>query len=143
MAYLFRMENNIVGISEIAEMAKVTSQVISNWRRRYDDFPKPAQNLQRGPVWKKEVVELWLKQKEGRTPQVISVINLKGGVGKTTTAVGTAEILAKQHRKFVLFIDLDPQTNSTISLISKEKWKELDESGRTLAQVFQDRVAFD
>jgi len=137
------MENNIVGISEIAEMAKVTGQVISNWRRRYDDFPKPIQTLQSGPVWNREVIELWLKQKEGRTPHVISFINLKGGVAKTTTAVGTAEILAKEHRKFVLFIDLDPQTNATISLISEEKWKELDESGRTLAQVFQDRVSFE
>ena len=40
-------------------------------------------------------------------------------------------------------IDLDPQTNATINLISEEKWKKLDESGRTLAQVFQDRVSFD
>ena len=137
------MENNIVGISEIAEMAKVTSQVISNWRRRYDDFPKPAQNLQSGPVWNREVVEMWLKQKEGRTPHVISFINLKGGVAKTTTAVGTAEILAQEHRKSVLVIDLDPQTNATINLISEEKWMEMDNTGRTLAQLFQDRVSFE
>jgi len=72
---------------------------------------------------------------------VISFINLKGGVGKTTTAVAVAEVLAKVHRKSVLFIDLDPQTNATINLIKEEEWQKRDEAGQTLAQLFQDRVA--
>ena len=101
MCILCAMEANFVGILEIAEMAKVTRQAVTNWRMRYDDFPKPAQTLQSGPVWDREVIDLWLKQKEGRTPHVISFINLKGGVAKTTTAVATAEILAKEHRKHV------------------------------------------
>ena len=123
--------------------ADVTRQAVTNWRMRYDDFPKSAEDLQSGPVWNREDIEQWLKQREGRTPHVISFINLKGGVAKTTTAVATAEILAKEHRKYVLFIDLDPQTNGTINLISEEKWKEMDESERTLAQLFQDRISFD
>ncbi|HNQ90198.1 MAG TPA: ParA family protein [Verrucomicrobiota bacterium] len=136
------MQQDLVGISEIAEMANVTRQAVTNWRQRYDDFPKPAQVLQNGPVWNREIVEHWLKQKEGRTPHVISFINLKGGVAKTTTTVAVAELLAKEHRKHVLVIDLDPQTNATINLIKEEQWKELDEAGRTLAQLFEDKVNF-
>ena len=49
-------------------------------------------------------------------PKVVSIINLKGGVAKTTTTVQLAECLVSQFGKKVLVIDLDPQTNSTIAL---------------------------
>ena len=51
-----------------------------------------------------------------------------------------AEILAKDFRKHVLFIDLDPQTNATINLIGEEEWQKRDADGRTLAQLFKDRL---
>lgn len=133
------MESNFVGLSEIADMAGLSRQAVTNWRKRFDDFPKPAQTLQSGPVWNRDEVELWLKRKDRRT-YVISFINLKGGVGKTTTAVAVAEFLAKEYYKHVLFIDLDPQTNATINLIKEEDWKKLDDEGRTLAQLFEDKV---
>jgi len=77
---------------------------------------------------------------KGKTPHVLSFINLKGGVGKTTTAVAVAEILALEARQRVLLIDLDPQTNATVNLISEEEWGERDSDGRTIAQLFDDKI---
>lgn len=72
--------------------------------------------------------------------KIISTINLKGGVGKTSMTVALAEFLAVEHKKKILVIDLDPQTNATVALIGEKKWLKKDNKGETILQLFKDKL---
>lgn len=66
--------------------------------------------------------------------KTISFINMKGGVGKTTSVVEVATILVKDHGKKVLIIDIDPQTNATFSFVNYDIWQKQVEAN-TIADV--------
>ncbi|MEB6086757.1 AAA family ATPase [Enterococcus casseliflavus] len=72
---------------------------------------------------------------------VVSFINMKGGVGKTTLTINVAYTLAKHFGKNVLLIDMDPQFNATQSLMTKFKslddYEQLRNEGRTINYVLQ------
>ena len=66
--------------------------------------------------------------------KTISFINMKGGVGKTTSVVEIAALLATENNKKVLIIDLDPQTNTTLSFITLAEWERVKDTA-TIADV--------
>jgi chromosome partitioning protein len=68
----------------------------------------------------------------------VSLINMKGGVGKTTLASQIAWYAVMQLNKKVLLIDLDPQANASQSIMSPRTWvKYLDDEGLTVADIFE------
>jgi chromosome partitioning protein len=133
-------EEDLLGLFEVAEMAGVTPAAVANWRKRAKDFPKPVANLKSGPVFRLSQIRAWLRKRRVPMATVIATINLKGGVGKSTTTVAVAEMLSATFRKKVLVIDLDPQTNATTMLIGEERWRTLNDEGKTLAQLFKDAL---
>jgi chromosome partitioning protein len=70
--------------------------------------------------------------------QIISFMNMKGGVGKTTLAVNVAHGLARLHRKNVLVVDADPQFNATQYLLGTDAYLKhiSDPSKGTLRDIF-------
>lgn len=67
--------------------------------------------------------------------KIISFINLKGGVGKTTLAVTFAEYCARAGHK-TLLIDVDPQTNASIWTMGFSAWEKHATSKGTVADLF-------
>ncbi|MFL1674440.1 ParA family protein [Paenibacillus dendritiformis] len=74
-----------------------------------------------------------------KRPKSISFINMKGGVGKTTTAINIADTLVRAKNKNVLIIDMDPQFNATQAMFTKYRtiaeYEEIRKLRKTIASV--------
>lgn len=71
---------------------------------------------------------------------VISVLNMKGGVGKTTTTVMLGEFLAGEFGKKVLLVDMDPQISLSIIMLGEKQWGLVNDANRTLVPMFRDAL---
>ncbi|MFI5722373.1 N-6 DNA methylase [Streptomyces cyaneofuscatus] len=82
--------------AEIARLAGVTRAAVSNWRRRYDDFPSPAGGAANSPLFALAEVQAWLdKQRKGQeiSPEVELWQALRAVYGEQMVA-GLAEVTA-------------------------------------------------
>ena len=66
--------------------------------------------------------------------RTVSIVNSKGGLGKTTLSVHLAAFLARNHR--VLLIDLDHQSSLSMVILGSTAWSNCATSGRTINRVF-------
>lgn len=69
--------------------------------------------------------------------KVVSFINMKGGVAKTTLAVNFADYISRELGKSVLLVDIDPQFNATQCFMSANDFQEhLSNDGGTILNIF-------
>lgn len=71
--------------------------------------------------------------------KVVTVINCKGGVGKTTLAVEGATALARFYGKRVLLVDLDSQASASVYLMEESEWTEWIRTHGSTYEVFAQR----
>ncbi|MEN9870563.1 MAG: hypothetical protein RLZZ171_1551 [Cyanobacteriota bacterium] len=71
---------------------------------------------------------------------IISTVNMKGGVGKTTLTVNLATCLAQKHKKRVLVLDLDSQISATLSLLSPHDFARLRKKKHTLSYLLENAI---
>lgn len=70
------------------------------------------------------------------TPVVVSIINLKGGVGKTTVATLLAKDAAKRGIR-VLAVDMDPQANLSQALLTESEYNQfMDDREPSVVELF-------
>lgn len=67
---------------------------------------------------------------------VVAVLNMKGGVGKTTLSANVLRRLYYEKQVATLLLDLDPQFNLTQTLFKRQAYDRLRDAKKTLASVF-------
>lgn len=143
----------LVGVAEIADVFGVSRQAASNWRERYVDFPKPAASLKSGPVWELPDILVWAEERDlpvkvakaealesglsaGTNCVVVAVVNMKGGVGKSTLTANIGWYCAYRANLRVLMADLDPQFNLSQYLLGNNRYEEhLKQSRPTIVNI--------
>ena len=68
--------------------------------------------------------------------KVVSFINYKGGVGKTTSAYHVSCSLSQHHGQRVLMIDIDPQTNLTFLCVEINQWERRKRNTGTIKTLY-------
>lgn len=66
------LDQDFIGLYEIASLAEVTPSAVANWRKRFPDFPTPIADLKSGPVFQGGQVKAWLAKRQGKELQVAS-----------------------------------------------------------------------
>lgn len=146
---------DLVGVAEIAELFGVSRQAAYNWRDRRSDFPSPAAALKSGPVWELPDILAWadeqgMKVKGSRidwgdfrpdmraSGVVVAMVNMKGGVGKSTLTANIGWYCAFHENLRVLMVDLDPQFNLSQYVLGNGRYeKHLEQDNPTVVGIFE------
>lgn len=145
----------LVGVAEIADLFGVSRQAASNWRERHADFPTPAASLKSGPVWELPDILTWADKREMQvkaakaealgsggsteaTCVVVALVNMKGGVGKSTLTANIGWFCAYHANLRVLMVDLDPQFNLSQYVLGNDRYEQHLEKGMpTIVDIFE------
>lgn len=73
--------------------------------------------------------------------KVVSILNMKGGVGKTMITFTLAYALAAFHDKKVLAIDFDPQANLSEAFMTFQEYREHRDNKKVISDIFSDLEA--
>ena len=68
---------------------------------------------------------------------VVAILNMKGGVGKTTISAHVMRVLYHRHRIKTLLVDLDPQFNLSQALVSRANYDEHKHANSTIFSVME------
>jgi chromosome partitioning protein len=150
----------LVGLAEIAALFGNTKQVVSNWRTRKPGFPPALAELKSGPVWQRDDIISWAKHEgiplareqkpEGharrkpseRNARICAIMNMKGGVGKSTLTTNLGWYAAHERDYRVLLADLDPQFNLSQYILGTDGCEQLLKENRpTVEALFRNTVA--
>ena len=74
---------------------------------------------------------------------MLAILNMKGGVGKTTIAAHVSREIFSSKRASVLLIDLDPQFNLTQQLIPRDQYDKLIAEKKSVMRLFEPPPAAD
>ena len=72
--------------------------------------------------------------------KIVTVLNRKGGVGKTTLAIGIADTLIAEHRADITIVDLDPQATASCVLVNEAQFLARAKLDQNLSGLFQARL---
>lgn len=81
------------------------------------------------------------KAPKKKTGAVVAVLNMKGGVGKTTISAHVFRHLYSHLKKSVSLIDFDPQFNLTQTIVSQNSYEKLKSLKKTILSVMEDNSA--
>src|SRR5947208_5424060 len=74
--------------------------------------------------------------------KIVTIINFKGGVGKTTCSIEICTSLARFYGKRTLLVDLDPQASATFYVMEQEHWRQWSYRNGSTYNLFEQQGQF-
>lgn len=147
-------DEQLLGLSEVAELLGTSRQTVGNWRQRREGFPRPVADLKSGPIWQRKDIADWatasgISISSATTGSgslipyrgagtTVALMNMKGGVGKSTLTANLGWFSAYRKNQRVLLVDLDPQFNLSQYVLGTAKYeKHLESDGATILDIFE------